>query len=122
MGTAGDDDEPVSSCRAAFISSSGTPSTNTCAETFAHDTAKSGGSIYDTARPLAQELETNTTDVDVTIWVPMKDWITLPPIVVMTGISDGVLVGLALFNTPNVCGYAPRRTTRRTRTGKSPAP
>ena len=80
-----------------------TPSTNTCAEIFAHDTASSGGALYDTARPLALELEANTTDVEVTIWVPMKDGMALPAIYVMTGISDGVLVGMAVFNSPDVC-------------------
>lgn len=80
-----------------------TPSTATCAEVFAHDTASTGGALYDTARPLAQELQANTTDVEVSIWVPMKDGLTLPAVFVMTGISDGVLVGMAVFNTPDVC-------------------
>jgi hypothetical protein len=80
-----------------------TPSTISCADTFAHDTAKSGGSIYDTARPLALELEAKTADVEVSIWVATKDGITLPGIAVMTGISDGVLVGMAVFNSPEVC-------------------
>ena len=80
-----------------------TPSSAACSQVFAHDTEKSGGGIYDTANPLAQELEANTTNVEVSIWVPMKDGITLPAVVVMTGISDGWLVGMAVFNTPDVC-------------------
>ena len=76
-----------------------TPSTNTCAEIFAHDTAKSGGSIYDTARPLAIELEAAVSAVEVTIWTTP----TFPAVVVMSGMADGVLVGMAVFNTPNVC-------------------
>lgn len=81
----------------------GAPTRATCADLFAHDTASTGGALYDTARPLAQELEANTTDVEVSIWTPMKDGLTLPSIFVMTGISDGTLVGLAVFNTPDVC-------------------
>lgn len=80
-----------------------TPTTTTCAEVFAHDTASTGGALYDTVRPLAQELQANTTDVEVSVWVPMKDGMSLPPVFVMTGISDGVLVGMAVFNTPDVC-------------------
>ena len=80
-----------------------TPSTTSCAQHFAHDTAASGGPIYDTAAPLAKELEANATAVEVAIWVPMKDGITLQSVVVMSGIADGVLVGMVVFNTPNVC-------------------
>jgi hypothetical protein len=76
-----------------------TPSTNTCAERFAHDTAKSGGSIYNAARPLALELEAAATAVEDTIWTPL----TFQAVVVMSGIADGVLVGMAVFNDPNVC-------------------
>ena len=76
-----------------------TPSTNTCAEIFAHDTAKSGGQIYNTARPLALELEAAATAVEVTIWTPP----TFQAVVVMSGIADGVLVGMAVFNDANVC-------------------
>ncbi|MES1174966.1 MAG: hypothetical protein ABUL62_11635 [Myxococcales bacterium] len=76
-----------------------TPSTNTCGEIFAHDTAKSGGSIYDTARPLALELEAAAMAVEVTIWTPP----TSSAVVVMNGIADGVLVGMAVFNTSSVC-------------------
>lgn len=75
----------------------------TCATTFAHDTAKSGGAIYDSVAPLAQELEANATDVEVTIWVPMQNGLTLAADVVMTGISDGLLVGMVVFNAPYVC-------------------
>ena len=57
----------------------------------------------DTAAPLAQELEANATAVEVAIWVPMKDGLTLQSMVVMTGIADGVLVGMALFNSAGVC-------------------
>jgi len=80
-----------------------TPSTTTCAEVFAHDTASTGGALYDSARPLAQELEANTTHVEVSIWTPIKDGLTLPAIFIMTGISDGTLVAMAVFETPDVC-------------------
>jgi hypothetical protein len=80
-----------------------TPSTASCAEIFAHDTAKSGGSIYDTSRPLAQELEANATAIEVTVWSPVKDGMALSGVVVMAGIADGVLVGLIVFNMPDVC-------------------
>jgi len=76
-----------------------TPNTNSCAERFAHDTAKSGGSIYDTARPLAIELEAAATAVEETIWTQP----TFQAVLVMNGIADGVLVGMAVFNDPNVC-------------------
>jgi hypothetical protein len=74
-----------------------------CAVTFAHDTAKSGGSIYYTAMPLAQQLEANATAVEETIWVPMQDGATLAGNVVMSGISDGMLVGMVVFNAPYAC-------------------
>lgn len=80
-----------------------TPSTATCAAIFGLDTASSGGSIYDTAAPLAEELEANATAIEVTTWVPMKDGMSLSPVFVMAGIVDGVLVGMVLFNTPDVC-------------------
>jgi hypothetical protein len=74
-----------------------------CAVTFAHDTAKSGGSIYSTVDPLAKELEANATAVEETIWVPMQNGMTLEADVVMSGISDGVLVGMVVFNSPYAC-------------------
>ena len=76
-----------------------TPNTTTCAERFAHDTAKSGGQIYSTARPLALELEAAATAVEETIWNPLM----FSAVVVMSGIADGVLVGMAVFNDPIVC-------------------
>ena len=76
---------------------------NSCATTFAHETAKSGGSIYDTVDPLAQELVASATDVEDTIWVPMQNGESLPGDVVLSGISDGMLVGMAVFNAPYAC-------------------
>jgi hypothetical protein len=76
---------------------------NSCATTFAHDTAKSGGSIYYSVAPLAQELESNATDVEETIWTPMQNGMTLAADVVMSGISDGLLVGMIVFNAPYAC-------------------
>jgi hypothetical protein len=76
---------------------------NSCATTFAHDTSKSGGSIYYSVAPLAQELEANATDVEETIWVPMQNGMTLEGDVVMSGISEGMLVGMVVFNSPYAC-------------------
>jgi len=76
---------------------------NSCATTFAHDTAKSGGSIYYSVAPLAQDLEANATDVEETIWVPMQNGMTLAADVVMSGISDRLLVGMVVFNAPYAC-------------------
>jgi uncharacterized protein YceK len=76
---------------------------NGCATVFAHDTAKSGGSIYYTVAPLAQELEASATAVEETIWVPMQNGLSLAADVVMSGISDGMLVGMVVFNEPYAC-------------------
>jgi hypothetical protein len=74
-----------------------------CAVTFAHDTAKSGGSIYYAVDPLAKELEANATAVEETIWVPMQNGISFAADVVMSGISNGQLVGMVVFNYPSTC-------------------
>jgi hypothetical protein len=77
--------------------------TASCAVTFAHDVSKSGGSVYNTVAPLAQELDANAAAVEETIWVPMKDGTNFAADVVMSGISDGVLVGMVVFNYPSTC-------------------
>lgn len=74
-----------------------------CAVTFAHDTAKSGGSIYYTVDPLARELEANATSVEETIWVPMQNGMAFAADVVVSGTSDGMLVGMVVFNAPYAC-------------------
>jgi hypothetical protein len=79
------------------------PNLTPCATTFAHDTAKSGGSIYDAVAPLAQELEANATAIEETIWRPMQNGITFPADVVMSGIAGGLLVGMVAFNAPYTC-------------------
>jgi hypothetical protein len=71
----------------------------TCAVRFAHDCAKSGGAIYDTVVPLAEELEANADSVEETIWVPAG----MTGDVVMSGISDGLLVGMVVFNGTYSC-------------------
>jgi hypothetical protein len=53
--------------------------------------------------PLATELEANVTDVEVTIWTPMQDGLSLPGDAVMSGISQGQLVGIVVFNAPYAC-------------------
>jgi hypothetical protein len=75
----------------------------TCATRFSHDVAKSGGSIYYTVVPLAQELEANATAVEETIWTPMQNGISFEAEVVMSGISDGLLVGMIIFNAMRAC-------------------
>jgi len=80
-----------------------TSMTASCATIFAHDTAKSGGSIYDTAWPLAQELEANASAIEVSIWTPMQNGLSLQPAVIMSGIADGLLTGLVVFNSTYPC-------------------
>jgi hypothetical protein len=75
----------------------------TCAIRFAHDCAKSGGAIYDAVAPLSQELEANATEVEETIWTPMQNGISMGADVVMSGISDGLLVGMIVFNGMYAC-------------------
>jgi pilus assembly protein FimV len=86
----------VQPCNAAM-------SANKCSVTFAHDTAKSGGSIYQAVSPLADELQANATAVEETIWVPMQNGISFAADVVMSGISNGLLVGMVVFNYPSTC-------------------
>jgi hypothetical protein len=74
-----------------------------CAATFAHDCAKSGGDIYNTVAPLAEELNASATAVEETIWTPMQNGISYGAAVVLSGISDGTLVGLADFNYAVAC-------------------
>jgi hypothetical protein len=76
---------------------------NSCAVTFAHDCAKSGGNIYNTVAPLADELNATAAAVEETIWVPMQNGISFSGDVVMSGISGGVLVGMVDFNYPSTC-------------------
>jgi hypothetical protein len=77
--------------------------TATCAVTFAHDCAKSGGNIYNTVAPLADELNATATSVEETIWVPMQNGMSFAADVVLSGISDGLLVGMVDFNYPTTC-------------------
>jgi hypothetical protein len=81
----------------------GTPNTASCAALFGQDVASGGGSLYPSADPLAQELEANATAVEVTTWVPTKDGMARSAIFVMSGIADGVLVGMAVFNSTDAC-------------------
>jgi hypothetical protein len=74
-----------------------------CASTYSHDVSKSGGAIYDTVAPLARELDANATAVEETIWVPMQNGMSLQSDVVMSGISDGTLVGMVVFNSAYAC-------------------
>jgi len=74
-----------------------------CAVTFAHDCSKSGGDIYNTVAPLADELNATATDVEETIWVPMQNGTTFAAAVVLSGISEGLLVGMVDFNYPSTC-------------------
>jgi hypothetical protein len=77
--------------------------TATCAVTFSHDVAKSGGNIYNTVAPLADELNATAKAVEETIWVPMQNGMNFAADVVMSGISDGMLVGMIVFNYPSTC-------------------
>ena len=79
----------------------GTPATATCTNIFGHDAAKSGGQTYDTIIALGEELEANAADIEVTLWVPAGTGAAIAA--VMSGIFDGQLVGMVLFESPYPC-------------------
>jgi hypothetical protein len=79
----------------------GTPASATCANIFGHDAAKSGGQTYDTIIALGEELEANAADIEVTLWIPAGTGAAIA--VVMSGISDGQLVGMVLFEAAYPC-------------------
>jgi hypothetical protein len=76
-----------------------TPTTTSCSERFAHDCAKSGGDTYNIVLPLAEELEAQAGSVEETIWVPAS----MTGNVVLSGIVDGLLVGMVVFNGELSC-------------------
>ena len=79
----------------------GLPSTASCARRFQHDVYKSSGTTGDALYPLAEELESRGTSVEETIWVPMD---ALPDAdVCISGIVDGLLVGVVFFNGRHDC-------------------
>lgn len=78
-----------------------TPGWATCTNIFGHDAAKSGGQTYDTITTLGQLLEANAADIEVTQWIPAGTAAAVA--VVMSGISDGQLVGMVLFEAAYPC-------------------
>ena len=79
----------------------GTAASATCSNIFGHDAAKSGGMTYATIIALGEELEANATDVEVTLWIPAGTGSAVA--VVMSGISNGQLVGMVLFEAAYPC-------------------
>jgi len=79
----------------------GASTSTSCATFFAHDVAKNGGSLYDTVVPFAQELEANATNVESTLWIPTGSGGAIA--IVMSGIADGMLVGMVQFEAPYAC-------------------
>jgi len=77
----------------------GAPSQTTCAARFAHDCAKSGGDTYNRVVALAEELQGRADSVEETIWVPTNQTGN----VVLSGISNGLLVGMVVFNGDYPC-------------------
>jgi hypothetical protein len=78
-----------------------TPASATCANVFGHDAAKSGGMTYDTIIALGEELEANAADIEVTLWIPAGTGAAVA--VVMSGISDGQLIGMVIFQAAYPC-------------------
>ena len=50
---------------------------------------------------LGEELEANAADIEVTLWIPAGAGAAVA--VVMSGISDGQLVGMVLFEAAYPC-------------------
>jgi hypothetical protein len=75
----------------------------TCAQTFQHDIYKSNGAYGELLYPLAQELETNADFVEETIWVPTVNGITAAADVCVSGVVDGTLSGVVMFNDRQDC-------------------
>jgi hypothetical protein len=78
-----------------------TPTTITCSGRFAHDASKSGGNIYPTVMSLGDELEANATSVEETFWIPAGTGAAAA--IVLSGISDGQLVGIVIFEAAYAC-------------------
>jgi hypothetical protein len=55
----------------------------------------------DTITALGQLLEANAADIEVTLWIPAGTAAAVA--VVMSGISDGELVGMVLFEAAYPC-------------------
>jgi len=79
----------------------GLPSTATCANRFLHDVYKSAGTTGDALYPLAEELESRGTSVEETIWIRMDA--SPDAVVCISGIVDGLLVGVVFFNGRQDC-------------------
>jgi hypothetical protein len=81
----------------------GGPTGQTCSARFQHDIYKSNGIYGEMFYPLAQNLESQGTSVEETIWVPTVDGSTFSAEVCMSGIVDGLLVGICMFNDWQSC-------------------
>jgi hypothetical protein len=81
----------------------GTATTTTCALRFMHDLYKSNGTYGASLYPLAQELEARGSSVEETIWTPEVNGITGAADVCFSGIVDGLLAGVCMFNERQDC-------------------
>jgi len=84
----------------ALCSSNGTQG---CARTFQHDIYKSNGIYGESLFPLAQELETTAASVAETTWVATVNGIAMAADVAITGVVDGTIVGMVMFNDRQDC-------------------
>jgi len=78
-----------------------TATTITCSGKFAHDASKSGGPVYPTVMSLGDLLEANATSVEETFWIPTGTASAVA--IVISGISDGQLVGMVIFEAAYPC-------------------
>lgn len=81
----------------------GTSTTVSCARTFQHDLYKSNGVLGEALFPVAEQLESCASAVEVTIWVPEVDGITGAAVVCISGVWNAQLAGIAFFNELDTC-------------------
>ena len=74
-----------------------------CASTFRHDLYKSNGFYGQELYPLAQELESRGAFVEETIWRTTVNGVGYGPEVCLSGVVDGLLVGIVMFNDWQSC-------------------
>jgi hypothetical protein len=75
----------------------------TCARAFQHDIYKSNGIYGESLFPLAQDLEMRGAFVEETIWVATVNGLTMAADVAISGVVEGTLVGMVMFNDRQDC-------------------
>jgi hypothetical protein len=93
---------PDASALSVVAGECGTPSTQTCARRFQHDVYKSNGIYGEMLYPLAEELESRASFVEETIWT-ITDGSSNGASVCISGVVDGILVGIVMFNDRQSC-------------------